>query len=116
MNPKHQDPRTDLVLSAHGRVRARQRGTTARMLLSLAGLADRDVPAGGGCSSVTLSRAGAEEALADGHPPALVERLRRRAMVVAGDGALVTILIPHGRRRRGYRRAAGCTRRQGRHR
>ncbi len=106
--------RIELYLSAHGRVRARHRGTTHNMMATLAALADHGVPVGGGCISVTLSRAAAEEALAEGYPPALLDRLCRRAMVVADNGDLVTLLIPHRRRGRRYRRADGRTRaRQG---
>ena len=106
---------TEVYLSAHGRARARHRGTTPRMVATLAALADQAVPVGRGCVSVTLSRGAAEEAQAEGCPPALLDRLRRRAMVIADNGDLVTLLIPHRRRGRRYRRAAGRTRpRQGR--
>ncbi|MCG7354509.1 hypothetical protein ACX4M5_10640 [Roseomonas mucosa] len=115
MDRSYDTHRTELYLSAHGRARARHRGTTQSMMAALAALADLDVPVGGGCVSVTLSRTAAEEAQAEGCPPALLDRLRRRAMVVADNGDLVTLLIPHRRRGRRYRRAAGHTRaRQGR--
>lgn len=79
------------------------------MLAAFDALADCEVPVGAGCVSVTLTKAAAEEARADGYPPALIDHLRRRAMVVAGNGDLVTLLFPHGRRGRRYRRTAGHT-------
>jgi hypothetical protein len=110
MDRRYDTHRIELYLSAHGRTRARQRGMTLRMMAAMAALADHAVPVGGGCVSLTLSRAAAEEARAEGFAPALLDHLRRRAMVVADNGELVTLLIPDRQRGRRYRRAAGHTR------
>jgi hypothetical protein len=84
--------RTERYLTAHARARTRARGTTLSMVAALDVLADHDVPVGGGRVSITLSRAAAEEARADGYPPALLDLLRKRAMVVGHNGDLARLI------------------------
>ena len=104
--------RPDLILTAHGRRRARQRGAPDAVLDALLDLADRDVPVGGGCRALSLSTPRAAQARAEGTAPALLERLRGRVLVLAEDGRVVTVLHAHGRRARHYRR--GIATRRGR--
>ncbi|WP_146255402.1 hypothetical protein [Azospirillum sp. TSA6c] len=116
MDRSQDTQQTERYLSAHGRTRTQHRGTTLRIMAAFDALADHDVPVGGGCVAITLTKAAAEEAQAEGCPPALIDSLRRRAMIVADNGDLVTLLIPYGRRGRRYRRTAGHTRARQSHR
>ena len=95
----------------HLRDRCRQRGVAIRELLTLFEEADRLVPVGGGCVSLTVSRRAAASLLAEGIDIAVVERVCRRAIVAAPNGAPMTILVPQGRRGRRYRRGSRPNRR-----
>jgi hypothetical protein len=98
--------RTDAYLSAHGRARAQQRGMPGEMVRALAALGDRVIPVGGSCIAIGLSRQAADEARAGGLPDELVSRLRRRTMVIACDGTIVTLLVNHRGRGRRYSRGS----------
>jgi hypothetical protein len=104
--------RTDLILTAHGRRRARDRGMPYRSLYALLTAADRLVPVGGGCVALSASAAALMEARADGLPPSITDRLRNRVLVLDGEGQVVTALVRQGPRGRRYGRQPGGRPRQ----
>lgn len=67
-------------------------------------LADREVPVAASLSARSLSKSAIAEAIADGFSPSEVDRVRRLALVVSGDGAVVTVASIHGRKGRHYQR------------
>jgi hypothetical protein len=87
----------------HLRTRCQQRGVTTQELHALLDAADHLVPVGRSCVAMTLSRHAAVALQAEGIPTACLERARRRAVVVDGDGTPITVLIPNGRHGRRYR-------------
>ena len=89
----------------HARRRLRQRGIGSDQVAGLMRSFDRDRPVGNGCSALTLSRQALLELKADGWAPALLDRIQSLAIVVANDGAVVTVLRQYSDRRgRRYRR------------
>lgn len=111
MNQHTMHDRARDYLSAHGRMRARQRGTRDFMIDTLAAMADQAIPIGRGCMAVGLSRTAAEEARAEGVCPEILHQLRRRAIVVASDGTIVTLVVKQRGRGRHYsRRSRGTAR------
>lgn len=110
------DRRTELLLTAHGRRRAAARGFSADVLGDLISIADRAVPVGRGCHALSASNAAIAAAREDGMAPEMLDRLRRRVLVVDEDGVVVTALIAFQRRSRHYRcdgrRGAQGTRRR----
>jgi hypothetical protein len=95
------DPR----FSNHARRRARQRGLRAADLMLLLFIADREAPVGGGCVALSISCTRRHELLAEGYLASAIERVARIAAVQSADGEIVTVLRPHGRRGKRYRRA-----------
>lgn len=88
----------------HSQVRCRQRGVSEQELCILLDHCDHLVSVGRGCTAMTMSHRVASELHAEGAPGAYVERARRRAAIIAPDGALMTVLVAVGRRGRRYRR------------
>jgi hypothetical protein len=88
----------------HMRTRCQQRGVNSGSLRALLGCADCLVHVGGNCSAMTLSRAGVATATELGYSHGEIDRARRRAVIVDGEGVPVTILVPSGKRGRRYRR------------
>ncbi len=90
----------DLAITKHARRRIGQRGITRSFLEDLLVHADRETDVGGDvvALSVTLDRANSLN---------ISDRLHRFAVLVSGDGAVVSILPLHsGRRGSCYRRAS----------
>jgi hypothetical protein len=67
---------------------------------------DRDVPVGDGRVSITLTRRAAAALRAEGIAAAVLDRARRRAIIIDQNGNAITIVIPSRRRGRRYRRRA----------
>jgi hypothetical protein len=95
----------------HLRKRCQQRGVPKRDLNILLDWADRVVPVGGGRVVITLTRQAAILLLAKGTAASLIDRARKRALVVNADGDVITVVVPSGRRGRRYRRDARRRRR-----
>lgn len=95
--------RTASLENHHLRTRCQQRGVPRRDLQALLDGADHLVPVGRNCVAMTLSRHGAAALQAEGTAVADLDRVRRRAVVVDGDGTPITLLIPSRRRGRPYR-------------
>ncbi len=91
-------------LTKHAAGRANQRGVTHAAIGRLWLLADREVPVAASLSARSLSKSAIAEAIADGFSPSEVDRVRRLALVVSGDGAVVTVASIHGRKGRHYQR------------
>lgn len=89
-------------MSKHGRTRCQQRGITNDTIAMLWEHWDRVSPVGRGLVAMTLTRGGAARLRRAGVPPAKLERLVGKAMVVSPDGVIVTVLhADHRRYRRG---------------
>lgn len=99
------DPSRSIALTRHAAIRARQRGIPDRLLAILLAHADRELYAGGECSSLRLSKRGAKGLVAEG--VATPDEAARVAGLVAVDGrrGVVSVLrATAGRRGRRYRR------------
>jgi hypothetical protein len=96
----------------HLRRRCQQRGVRKHDLNILRDWADRVVSVGGGRVAITLTRRAATVLLAQGYASGLIERARKRALVLNADGEMITVVIPAGRRGRHYRRDARRRRRR----
>ena len=98
--------------------RCQQRGVRKVELQILMDWADRVVAVGGRRVAITLTDKAAAEAAtalrAEGVAAGLIDRARKRALVVNGDGDTITVVIPCGRRGRHYRRDARRRRRRAR--
>jgi hypothetical protein len=79
-------------LNRHLRERCQQRGVRREDLGLLLDEADREVPVGDGRVSLTLTRTAAALLRAEGAVSAVVERTRRRALIIDRDGNAITIL------------------------
>jgi hypothetical protein len=90
-------------ISAHGRARCRQRGTTHRTLMAVLTWADVDVPVGSGASALSVSADAAKEMLGEGIAPQLIDRARNR-MVVTAEAVVLTLIVGRGPRSCRYRR------------
>ena len=95
----------------HLRKRCQQRGVRKHDLETLLDWADRVVAVGGGRVAITLTRRRAAALRAQGIAASLVERARRRAVVIDENGDAVTVVVPSGRRGRHYRCGANRRRR-----
>jgi hypothetical protein len=82
-------------LTCHARRRGQQRGASWGAIDLVYQYGDCDLPAGSGCVCRVLSRRALPELVADGWRPALIDRAARLTLVVAGDGALVTLWSHH---------------------
>ena len=95
----------------HLRKRCQQRGVRKHDLETLLAWADRVVAVGGGRVAITLTRRAAVALRAEGVDNGVLERARRRAVVIDESGDTVTVVVPSGRRGRHYRRGAKRRRR-----
>jgi hypothetical protein len=95
----------------HLRRRCQQRGVRKRDLETLLDCADRVVAVGGGRVSITLSNRAFAALRGQGVPAGVLERVRRRAVIIIENGDAITVVIPSGRRGRHYRRGARRRRR-----
>jgi hypothetical protein len=98
----------------HLRRRCQQRGVRAVDLEMLLNSGDQVVGVGGGRIAITLTRAAAAALRAEGVGASLIDRARKRALVVNGSGDTITVVVPSGRRGRHYRRDARHRRRRAR--
>jgi hypothetical protein len=90
----------------HIEKRCQQRGVRKIDLQTLYAVADQLAPVGAGRWAMTVSREAAAELRAEGYNAGGIDRLSRRALIVDASDAPITILIPHRRRGRHYRRVA----------
>jgi hypothetical protein len=97
--------------SRHVRRRCQQRGVRKHDLMLLH-WADRVVPVGGGRWAITLTRREAAVLRTRGIPAGVVDRIRKRALVVDTDGDMITVVVPSRRRGLHYRRDARRRRRR----
>jgi hypothetical protein len=98
----------------HLHKRCQQRGVRKVDLQALLDWADQVVAVGGGRVAMTLTRGAAAALRAQGIAVSLVERARKRAVVMNADGDTITVVVPSGRRGRHYRRDARRRRRRAR--
>jgi hypothetical protein len=94
--------------------RCRQRGVRKPDFNILFDWADRVVPVGGGRAAITLTRQTAILLRGQGIAAGLIDRARKRALVINSDGDVITVLVHSGRRGRHYRRDARRRRRRAR--
>ncbi|MBC9176109.1 hypothetical protein [Pseudoroseomonas ludipueritiae] len=92
-----------LPLTRHGLSRCAQRGVPQEVTALLLRYADLDLHAGAGCTSIRLGRDTAAMLLAEGARPETVSRAQR-LVALLGDYGVVTVLRPHRRAGRRYRR------------
>jgi hypothetical protein len=65
---------------------------------------DREVPVGGNCTAISLSRRAAGRLREAGTPAAMLDRVTGRAAVIAPDGAVITVMHARARwYRRGWK-------------
>jgi len=108
------------IKRGHGRTlrhlqkRCQPRGVRKVDLQALLDWADRVVAVGGGRVAITLTRRAAAALRAQGIAASLVERARKRAVVMNANGDTITVVVPSGRRGRHYRRDARRRRRRAR--
>jgi hypothetical protein len=95
----------------HLRKRCQQRGVRKVDLEALLDGGDRVVAVGGGRVAITITRKRAAALRAEGLAAGVLDRARRRAVIVDEDGDAVTVVVPSGRRGRHYRRRVGRRRR-----
>ena len=88
----------------HSEARIRQRGLRASQVQRLVELADLDVSVGPNATAIRLSRKASAEAIADGLSPAVIEKLTGKAVVLADDGAIITVAHLYGRKSSSYTR------------
>ena len=91
-------------MSQHAQARANQRGVTKCQMTLIISYADIFVSVGRNLKACRLSRQALKEAVADGISPSEVDRLKRRAIIEADDGNIVTVAVPHGKKGRHYKR------------
>ena len=96
---------------SHLRKRCQQRGTRTDVINVLLSRGDRVVAVGGGRKSITLTRREAARLRAEGFAAGVLDRARRRAVVLDENGDAITVVIPCGRRGRHYRRGVRRRRR-----
>jgi hypothetical protein len=88
------------LLTRHAMQRCQQRGIPLDALDLVHAFGDIDVPASGGCVRRLLSHRASVELLADGWPPALVDRAARLTLIVADNGEVVSTWPRHATTRR----------------
>jgi hypothetical protein len=98
----------------HLRKRCQQRGTRTDVINLLLSRGDRIVAVGGGRKSITLTRREAGRLRAEGFAAGVLDRVRKRAVVIDENGDAITVVIPSGRRGRHYRRGVRRRRRRAR--
>jgi hypothetical protein len=95
-----------MSLSRHAGTRAQQRGVPHAALEALFAYADGETPAGGGCSVLRLSRTALSSPEIRAALGRQADRLGSLAVVINGDGEIVTVLHDRGGAAgRRYRRA-----------
>jgi hypothetical protein len=96
----------NLSLTRHASVRAQQRGVPHRVINALATWADVEIPVGGGCVALSLSRRQMSDRGLRASLGAELDRLAGVALVADETGAVVTVLHDcGGAGGRRYRRA-----------
>lgn len=80
----------DRALSKHARRRASQRGIRYAHIRLMRELADCEVPAGAGCSKLTLSTAGHSALVSEGFPPKEADRLKRLTLILSNSDKIIT--------------------------
>jgi len=98
----------DTIITRHAEARCRQRGVRAEDLALLEQHADIWLPAGSGAEQLLLSTDAARALIADGHPCAVVDRLRNLALVRHG-GVIITVHHAERGRRKKLRRGGDRT-------
>lgn len=89
----------------HATARMQQRGFGHQQVARLVDLADLYTPIGRAMGALRVSRSALAEAVAEGTlPQADADRLSRRAVVMAEDGAIVTLAHLCGRKSASYKR------------
>jgi hypothetical protein len=104
MNHKQGTRSSIIWISAHGRARCRQRGTSNQTLAALLEWADVEIPVGAGATALSMSSQAEDEMHVEGLAPQLIDRARRRALVEA-DGKIITVIVGRRAGSRRYRRA-----------
>ncbi len=95
---------TNLAMTIHAARRAQQRAIKRTQIEQLFLLSDTSSRVDRHLNALRLSRSALQEAMADGMPPAEADRLAGRTIVIADDGAIVTLAHLHGSKSRAYRR------------
>lgn len=94
----------DLAMTQHATRRAQQRSIRRVQIEQLFLLSDISSRVDRNLGALRMSRTALKEALADGLPPAQADRLAGRTLVLADDGAIVTLTHLHGSKSGSYRR------------
>ena len=94
-----------LNYTKHATHRMQQRGIRRHQVERLIDLADLYIPVGRALGAIRISRPAIAEAVADGWLcRAEAERLKRRAVLIADDGEIVTVAHLYGRKSASYTR------------
>jgi hypothetical protein len=95
----------ELVVTGHAQTRLQQRGISRVAVRLISQHADRLVPLRGGREAAFVSRSKASKLRAAGVLSAVdLDTLSDRALVLGGDGVLVTAIALHGPKARYYTR------------
>lgn len=85
------------TLTRHAETRASQRGVPRDVIEAILDHADMDVPVGGGCTALRLSKRRLKDAALRRRLGARLDRLSGIAVICADDtGDIVTVLHDHG--------------------
>jgi hypothetical protein len=94
---------TDFSMTRHATRRAQQRAIRKVQIEQILLLSDTSSPVARHLNATRLSREALQEAVADGMPPAEASRLAGRTILLADDGAIVTLLHLRDSKARTYR-------------
>ncbi len=95
---------TNFTMTIHATRRSQRRAIKRPQIEQLFLLSDTSSRVDRHLSALRLSRSALQEAMADGMPPAEADRLAGRTIVLADDGAIVTLAHLHGSKSCAYRR------------
>ena len=94
----------NLRWTKHAATRMQQRGFTKMTAELLVVHSDLVTPLGRNLVGFRMSHQAVDEAVDNGLPRAIAERLVRRCAVVADDGAILTLVHVHGTKSGAYKR------------
>ena len=94
----------NLAMTRHATRRAQQRSIKRSQIEQIFLLSDMSSQVDRHLGALRLSRGALKEAVADGMPPAQADRLAGRTLVLADDGAIVTLAHLYGSKSGAYRR------------
>jgi len=85
-------PKSKMQITQHAQHRIQQRGVTHEAMQLVLFACDRRVRLGAQCSALALSRQRAQGLRNNGFPDSVISRAERLTLIVADDGAVLTVL------------------------